>query len=213
MRRSNRHGLGETRLAPTTSGASAADIEAMSAPPERLPELCRQGNAMACRLANLPVDTPEAQAARAAERDRQAQAEREALARKAAEAGLNPQLVTAIRTGRDVQYATREEVAKDEELRRRLAEQSAAQAAQSAAFNQSLTAGFQAAADKLKGAFSGLKFGDKSAPPAPEPYLPPPGSATAKPAPSWLPWAVAGSVAMVAVGVGVWAVATAGGDE
>lgn len=213
MRRTRWSGLGETRLAPTTSGSSAADLEAMSAPPDRLPELCRAGNALACRLANLPADTPEAQAARAAERDRQAQAEREALARKAAEAGLNPQLVTAIRTGQDVQYATREEVARSEELRRRLAEQNAAQQAQSAAFNASLTAGFSAAADKLKEAFSGLKFGDGSAPPAPKPHEPAAGVPQAKPARPWLPWAVAGGVVAVAAGVGIWAVAMAGGDE
>lgn len=207
MRRTPLTGLGQT-----TANSSAADLEAMNAPPERLPELCRAGNALACRLANLPASTPEELATRAAERDRQAQAEREALARKAAEAGLNPQLVTAIRAGQDVHYATREEVARSEELRRRLAEQNAAQQAQSAAFNASLAAGFSAAADKFKEAFSGLKFGENAAP-APQSYEPLLGVPQAKTVRPWLPWAVAGGLVVAAAGVGIWAVFTAPGGE
>jgi hypothetical protein len=88
----------------TTSGTSRADAEAMNAPSADLPRLCRAGNALACKLADMPTDTPESAAARRSERDRQAQAERENLARKARAAGLTPKLTAAIREGRDVIY-------------------------------------------------------------------------------------------------------------
>lgn len=98
-------GLG-ANVGPTqTRGASPADVRAMNAPREKLPAMCAAGNALACELLErTSVPTEAEKEARRIERERQAQAERAGLARKAREAGLSPRLARAIEEARDVEY-------------------------------------------------------------------------------------------------------------
>lgn len=79
--------------------------------------LCAAGDAYACRLAQSlraqqtapvappPTDTPEQIEARRVERERQAQAEREAIASRVESVGLSAKLVQAIKQAKDVVYA------------------------------------------------------------------------------------------------------------
>jgi hypothetical protein len=89
----------------TKTPAAAADLEAMNAPAAQLPGLCAAGNALACRLAKIPQSTPEEIAERARNRDSQAQRERDAIAIRLVDAGINPSIARAARTGKDVIYA------------------------------------------------------------------------------------------------------------
>jgi hypothetical protein len=94
--------LGQTQ---TRTPTSAADLEAMNAPASRLPGLCSAGNALACRLANIPQPTAEQNAQLASQRELQAVAERKAIANRLTSVGVNPSIVQAARTARDVIYA------------------------------------------------------------------------------------------------------------
>lgn len=94
--------LGQTQ---TRTQVSSADLEAMNAPTSQLPSLCAAGNTMACRLANLPQPTSEQNAELAQQREIQAIAERSAIANRLTDAGINPSIVQAARTGKDVIYA------------------------------------------------------------------------------------------------------------
>jgi len=94
----------------TRTQQSALDQEAMNTTdPVRLQQLCQQGSSLACKFANMPEPTAEQQAQWAANRDADAQQQREATAQKLIDAGVNPKIAEAIRTGRDVLYAKDEE--------------------------------------------------------------------------------------------------------
>jgi septal ring factor EnvC (AmiA/AmiB activator) len=75
---------------------------------EELQRKCEAGDSYACTLAasrrqsGSQSSTTSAEAA--AERERQAVAQRNAEANRAADAGVNPSLVQAVRTAQDVQY-------------------------------------------------------------------------------------------------------------
>jgi hypothetical protein len=94
----------------TRSSATDDQITAMNAPYEDLPRLCREGNELACRLLQNPDVAPPSEeklAQMAAERERQAQAERAHTARKLVSAGVNPEIARAVIEQRDVHYAQR----------------------------------------------------------------------------------------------------------
>ena len=90
----------------TRTQLSPLDQEAMgTTDPTRLRQLCQQGSKLACQYANMPEPTAEQEAQWAANRDADAQAQREATAQRLKDAGVNPQIAEAVRTGRDVIYA------------------------------------------------------------------------------------------------------------
>jgi len=66
----------------TRASVPPEQIEAMNAPTEQLPTMCAAGNQYACQLAKIPTPTEQEKADLAAERERQAIAEREAIAQK-----------------------------------------------------------------------------------------------------------------------------------
>lgn len=85
---------------------SALDQEAMNTTdPAKLRQLCQQGSKLACQFANMPEPTAEQEAQWAANRDADAQQQREATAQRLIDAGINPRIANAVRTGQDVLYA------------------------------------------------------------------------------------------------------------
>lgn len=92
--------LGQTQ---TRTQAPQAQIDAMNAPADKLPEMCRAGNKYACDLAKIPQLTDQQKAEMAARRDQQAAADREALAKRLENVGQT-QVAHAVRTQQDVQY-------------------------------------------------------------------------------------------------------------
>lgn len=88
-----------------TRGSSAADLEAMNAPASKLPSLCAAGNLLACKLANIPVETSEQQAIRAENRELQAQADRLATGNHLIDAGINTAIAYSAANNKNVVYA------------------------------------------------------------------------------------------------------------
>ena len=82
-----------------------AQMIAMNAQDSELPGLCQQGNVYACDLAQIPRPTAQEEADMARRRDEQAQAEREGIARKLENVGVNPAIAEAVRTNQPVIYA------------------------------------------------------------------------------------------------------------
>jgi hypothetical protein len=93
--------FGQTR---TRTRTSEADSIAMNASDAELPGLCRQGNRLACQLAQIPQPTEQDLQDMARRRDTQASADREALAKRLENVGQHA-VAQAVRQKEDVVYA------------------------------------------------------------------------------------------------------------
>jgi len=87
----------------TRTVAPPDQTAAMNASASQLPIMCAQGNTYACQLAKIPVLTEAQKAEMAAARNRQAEADRLAIARRLDNVGQT-QVAQAVRQKQDVQY-------------------------------------------------------------------------------------------------------------
>lgn len=105
-------GFCQSDIASGSPNSVACNQLSISASNEENASLCQQGVQQACQIAGIPVSTPEELAARAAEREQQAQTERAHIASKienTCDLFRNPlacfQIAQAARTNQDIVYA------------------------------------------------------------------------------------------------------------